>query len=103
VVAELTADGSSTREIAEVLGVDHSTVARDAAVANATNLADTVDVSVANAPLDAVAVLAASDKVKAAVETARQDPTVGLFCVLLGGNVATFGRWFFLGVNWVRP
>jgi len=28
---------------------------------------------------------------------------VGLFCVLLGGNVATFGRWFFLGVNWVRP
>jgi hypothetical protein len=35
-VAELTDEGMSTREIGDVLGVDHATVARDAAVANAT-------------------------------------------------------------------
>lgn len=74
-VAELAADGYSTRDIGEVLGVDNVTAHRDI-VANATPDAEKSnetstgsDPPVANAtPLDTVAALAATEEVKAAAE-----------------------------------
>lgn len=51
-VAELRSEGNSARDIAEVLGVDHATVARDARVANATEATDTAAEFVANATGD---------------------------------------------------
>ena len=76
-VRELAADGMSQRGIGEVLGVDAATVNRD--VANATladesgnEIKDTNDNSAAFAtPLDAVALLAADEKVKATARAAH--------------------------------
>jgi len=67
VVEELTAEGASTREIAEVLGTSHMTVARDLGVTNVTDSTVEDAETVTNVPLDAVAILTASDKVKADV------------------------------------
>ncbi len=64
-VAELTAEGSSTREIAEVLGTSHTTIERDLTGTNVPDSPVEAVETVTNVPLDAVAVLAASDKVKA--------------------------------------
>lgn len=62
--AELAEEGHSTREIAEVLGVDHATAARDLAVANATPENGTKALPVANAtpdPIDTVVEAAIAD------------------------------------------
>jgi site-specific DNA-methyltransferase (adenine-specific) len=62
-VAELAAEGASTREIAEVIGVNNATVHRDLAVANATESQAKEADSVANAtaPLDAVAAISVTE------------------------------------------
>ncbi len=64
-VTELTAEGSSTREIAEVLGTSLTTIENDL---RGNNLPDNPEKDGEignNLPLDAIAVLTASDKVKA--------------------------------------
>lgn len=82
-VAELKQNGESTRAIAEVLGVDERSVRRDIGAANAAQAEDDAetdqhftDGGAANAapgPIDAAAVLAADEKVRArAAEVKRK-------------------------------
>lgn len=81
--AELAADGHSTREIGDVLGVDHATAARDIAVANATSAsADSPECStpaVANAtpdaepdnPVDTLGAIAVTERMRKAAHNHR--------------------------------
>jgi DNA methylase len=70
-VKELAANGESTRSIGSVLGVHHATVERDLAGANAPQEPVSDDDSGANAPLDAIAALAADEKVRTAAKAAE--------------------------------
>jgi hypothetical protein len=74
-VKELTADGHSNREIGQILGVDHQTINNDLRGENSplpskeSSDSNGADESIGEfSPLDAVAVLAANEKIRHAVE-----------------------------------